>query len=107
MSISETSPEEQAINITAPRKLHQIFTLPDTDKHGKLKVTYAIAGPDIGEDVPTILFCGGMFGTRYMAMWYNLFAEKQRVRMIFIDRSVITIPVLNPTRMNHKCPNLS
>jgi hypothetical protein len=88
MSILTTSPEEQAINLIAPRKLHQIFTLPDTDRHGILKVTYAIAGPDIGQNVTTILFCGGMFGTRYMAAWYNLFAEKQRVRMIFIDRLV-------------------
>lgn len=86
MSITTISPEEEAINLIAPRKLHQIFTLPATDEHPIVKVTYAIAGPDIGEDVPTILFIGGMFGTRYMAMWYNIFAEKQRVRMIFIDR---------------------
>lgn len=82
--------EEQAIEAIAPRKLHQIFTLPATDKHEALKVTYSIAGPDIGEDVPTIFFCGGMFGTRYIAMWYNLFAERQRVRIIFTDRLVVT-----------------
>ncbi len=80
------SPEEQAIIITASRKLHQIFTLQATDQHGPLKVTYSIAGPDIGEDVPTILFCAGMFGTRWMAAWYDSFAEKEKVRMIFIDR---------------------
>jgi hypothetical protein len=29
-----------------------------------MKVTYAMAGPEEGKDVPTILFCAGMFGTR-------------------------------------------
>lgn len=86
--MSTLSVEDQAFAIMAPRKLHQMFKIPATDKHDVLKVTYAIAGPDIGEDVPTILFCGGMFGTRYMAMSYNIFAENQRVRMIFFDRSV-------------------
>lgn len=78
--------EEQALEAIAPRKLHQIFTLPATDDHGPLKVSYAIAGPELGEEVPTIFFCGGMFGTRWMAMSYNFLAEKERVRMIFIDR---------------------
>ncbi|CZR54154.1 uncharacterized protein PAC_04037 [Phialocephala subalpina] len=86
MSISITPAEEQAIGRLAPRKLHQIFTLPATDKHEALKVSYSIAGPEAGEDVPTILFCGGMFGGRWLAPWHNFYAEKERVRLIFIDR---------------------
>lgn len=86
MSISISSAEERAIGIAAPRKLHQIFTLPATDKHEALKVSYSIAGPEAGEDVPTILFCGGMFGGRWMAPGHNFYAEKERVRLIFIDR---------------------
>ena len=70
-----TSPsvEVQAIEITAPRKFHQIFTIPATDRRSTpLKVTYAIAGVEHGEDVPTILFCGGMFGTRWQALYMNV-----------------------------------
>lgn len=86
MPHSISSAEEQAIGLLAARKLHQIFTLPATDKHEALKVSYSIAGPEAGEDVPTIMFCGGMFGGRWMAPWHNFYAEKQRVRIIFIDR---------------------
>ena len=88
MSITVLSPELQAIEIIAPRKFHRIFTVPDTDTRGPLKVTYGIAGVEDGEDVPTILFCGGMFGIRWQAVFLNWLAEKERVRILFIDRFV-------------------
>ncbi|CAL3966310.1 unnamed protein product [Diplocarpon coronariae] len=78
--------KDQAIELIAPRKFHRVFTLPKAGKYGGLKVTYSIAGPDIGEDVPTIVFCGGMFGMRWMAVAQNWFAERNRVRVIFVDR---------------------
>jgi hypothetical protein len=80
--------EEQSIEIIAPRKFHQTFTLPATDSHGPLKLTYAVCGKEDGDDTPTIMFCGGMFGSRWQAPFHNWLAEKEGVRIIFIDRQV-------------------
>ncbi|RDL38535.1 uncharacterized protein BP5553_02875 [Venustampulla echinocandica] len=81
-----TSPTDQAIAIVATLKFHQIFTIPATDTHAQLKVTYAIIGPPIGTDVPTILFCSGMFASRQIGISWNHLAEKYGVRVIFVDR---------------------
>ena len=80
------SAEEQAIDLIAPRKFHQRFTLPATSDHGPLRVTFGIAGKEEGDDTPTILFCGGMFGSRWQAPFQNFIAEKEGVRIIYIDR---------------------
>jgi hypothetical protein len=47
--------EAQAVELMAPDKFNQTLTVPGTDKHGPLKVTYAIGGPEHGDDVPTIV----------------------------------------------------
>ena len=86
MESPSTSPEVQAIELLAPRKFHQIFTVPAADGRRELKVTYAIAGPQFGEDIPTILFCGGMFGNRMQAVFVNYLAEKEGVRVVLVDR---------------------
>ena len=88
--MSSASKEDQAIEIIAPRKFHRLFTTPATDERGPLKVSYSIAGVDVGEgdDVPTILFCGGMFGTRWQAVFLNWIAETEGVRILFLDRFV-------------------
>jgi hypothetical protein len=78
--------EAQALELNTPEKFDRAFTVPATDKHGLLKVTYAIAGPEYGEDVPTILFCCGMLATRWVARMFNWMAEKKGVRVLFIDR---------------------
>lgn len=81
------SAEVQAIELIAPRKYHQSFKIPATATHGPLRVTYAIAGvADGGEDTPTILFCGGMFGSRWQAPFQNYIAEQEGVRIVYIDR---------------------
>jgi hypothetical protein len=80
--------ESQALELNAPEKFHRDFTVPATDKHGLLRVTYAIGGPEHGEDVPTILFCSGMLATRWMAQMINWMAEKEGVRVLYIDRLV-------------------
>lgn len=76
----------QAITALAPRKFHQIFTTPATESHGPLKTSFSIAGIEHGENVPTILFCGGMFGTRWQAHSFDWMATRDGVRVIFIDR---------------------
>ena len=80
------SQEVQSAEPSFPEKFDQVFTVPGTDEHGPLKVTYAIGGPEDGEDVPTILFCAGMLATRWMAEMLNWVAEKEGVRVLFIDR---------------------
>jgi hypothetical protein len=80
------SVEEQAIELIAPRKFHQSFKIPATATQGPVKVTYGIAGKVDGDDVPTILFCGGMFGSRWQAIYQNYIAEKEGVRIVYIDR---------------------
>jgi hypothetical protein len=96
------SQEIKAIELIAPRKFHRIFTVPATDKHGPLKVTYSIAGVDVdeGEDVPTIFFCGGMFGTRWLAPWLDWISKTEGVRMIFLDRLVGRFQVGSVTLSN-------
>lgn len=90
--MSTLSKEDQAIEMMAPRKFHRLFTAPATDKRGLLKVTYSIGGVDVDEkgadDVPTILWVGPMFATRYQAVFLNWIAETEGVRMVFIDRFV-------------------
>lgn len=90
MPIYLSPQEEEAIKIISPRKFHRLFTLPGTENHGPLKVSYAIAGLEDG-DVPTILFCGGMFCTRWHLINYEHLAQKEGVRMVSIDRSVLSI----------------
>jgi len=86
---------EEVIALTSPIKYHQIFTLSATQTRGPMRVTYSIAGPEPrggDEDVPTVLFVGGMFGTRWMAVAINWLAEKEGVRVLFVDRWVDNIP---------------
>ena len=80
------SVEYQAIELIAPRKYHQSFQLAATASHDALRVTYGIAGVVDGEEVPTILFCGGMFGSRWQAVFQNHVAEQEGIRILYIDR---------------------
>jgi hypothetical protein len=86
----------KAVELISPWKFHRIFTVPATENHGPLNVTYSISGVDVGEgeDVPTILFCGGMFATRWLAPWMEYLSRKEKVRIIHIDRLVEGVPLL-------------
>ena len=86
MPIAIPSANDRAIAIIAQQKFHQIFTIPATDKHGPLKVTYAVLGKQDGDDVPTIMFCGGMFGMRYQGIYFDWLAGQEDVRMLVVDR---------------------
>ncbi|KAH6670447.1 Alpha/Beta hydrolase protein [Halenospora varia] len=80
------SPKDKAYLLISPITYHQSFTVPATSTHEALKVSYAVVGRPLGEDAPTILFCAGMFGSRWMGVWLNHVAEKTGVRVLFIDR---------------------
>lgn len=88
MSIQPEDARTQAIETLANRKFHHLFTLPSTPTHGPLKVTYSIAGIEKG-DVPTILFCAGMFGGRWLALYTDYLATKGGVRILYFDRFVL------------------
>jgi hypothetical protein len=90
MSFNLSPQEEEAIKIISPRKFHRLFTLPATENHGPLKVSYSITGPEEG-DVPTILFCGGMAHTRWSNISYEHLAQKEGVRILAVDRLVLQL----------------
>lgn len=89
LCIAKWRAEIQAHEIIAARKFHQVFTVLATDKRGPLKVTSGIAGLPDGEDVLSILFFGGMYGVRWLALFMDWLAEKEGVRVIFVDRLVL------------------
>ncbi|KAK0107572.1 hypothetical protein ONS96_003378 [Cadophora gregata f. sp. sojae] len=80
------SAEEQANTLISQRKFHRLFTLPATNNHETLKVSYGFAGPEIEADAPTILYCGGMFATRYLGVTQDWIATQKGVRILMIDR---------------------
>ena len=87
MSVTISPQEEEAIKLVSPRKFHRLFTLPATENHGPLKVSYSTAGQEDG-DLPTILLRGGMFCTRWHTIDYEYLAQEEGVRVLSIDRFV-------------------
>ncbi|KAI9744907.1 MAG: hypothetical protein M1818_001833 [Claussenomyces sp. TS43310] len=85
MPINLSPQEEEVIKIISPRKFHRVFTLPATENHDPLKVSFALVGPEDG-DVPTILLCDGMFSSRWHTIGYEHLAQKAGVRVVSIDR---------------------
>lgn len=77
--------DDQVIEYICLSKFHKQIVLPATNSHGPLRVTYSIVGVE-DENAPAILWCDAMFGSRWNGARHHQFAEKQRVRLIFIDR---------------------
>jgi hypothetical protein len=84
----ESGAETRAIEFLAQSRFHQSFFLPATPKHGRLRVTYTVAGVD-DADAPTLLFCGGMFGGRWTVVGIHHLAVKMGVRLVCCDRYVL------------------
>ncbi|RDW60144.1 hypothetical protein BP5796_11750 [Coleophoma crateriformis] len=86
--------ETQNITFLSQRKFHNCFIVPATATHGILRVTYAIAGPELAssadgaaaDGIETVLFFGGMFGGRWIAPRWDYAAMKENVRCLIIDR---------------------
>lgn len=88
-----TTDQCTALERVSALRFHQSFALPGTDTHGRLRVTFAIVGPPIGNDsdkdpndVPTILWCGPAYGVRWQAITWNHLAETMGVRFLVVDR---------------------
>lgn len=80
--------EKYAREYLSQIKFHRRLVIPATESRARLTVTYSIAGIEEGPDVPTIFFCGGMFGSRLQAVYMDWIALKEGVRVIFMDRFV-------------------
>ncbi|KZF22466.1 hypothetical protein L228DRAFT_248161 [Xylona heveae TC161] len=82
------SPEQlrtRARDYIAREKFNRRFTLPATDSHDELTVTYAVAGKD-RDSAPTILFIGGLYGGRFLATMADYISEKRGLRFVVADR---------------------
>ncbi|KAL2398848.1 hypothetical protein ABEF93_005649 [Exophiala dermatitidis] len=77
--------ESRANEYLSQEKFNRSFTLPATDAHGELAVTYAVGGVD-SADAPTMLFIGGMLGGRYLASIADYVATKYGMRIVVTDR---------------------
>jgi len=99
------SPKEQEFDILSPIKFHQSFKVPPTESHGVLRVSYSITGIPLGQEAPTILFCAGMFGSRWIGMWLDYLATKTRVRVLFIGRLVgsFTLDIAPASNSQTRC----
>ncbi|KAJ9156482.1 hypothetical protein NKR23_g1112 [Pleurostoma richardsiae] len=91
-STSEASPAPQPSQRAAEAaayldqsRFHCRLTVPATDDHGLLTVTYAVAGAQ-SNSAHTVLFIGGMMGTRYLATLGDFLCEKLGLRFVVVDR---------------------
>lgn len=84
-AIDEPQPGSNIAEYVSRPRFHQRLTLPATDTHGELTVTYAVGGLQ-GPSAPTLLMIGGMFGGRYMAVLGDYIGRKMGVRVVCADR---------------------
>ncbi len=77
----------RATEYVAQETFNRRLTLPATDAHGELTVTYAVGGRD-SDAAPTMLFIGGMFGGRMLASLAEHVGEKLGIRVVVTDRCV-------------------
>ncbi|KAF7187423.1 hypothetical protein HII31_11312 [Pseudocercospora fuligena] len=86
---AETRPNpavDAAIKILAAQHLHQCLWLPRSETHERLRVTFSTTSNFQHGSLPVVLFCGPMFGTRYLVLPFDKLAKESGVRMICVDR---------------------
>ncbi|KAK5113675.1 hypothetical protein LTR62_003302 [Meristemomyces frigidus] len=77
---------DEAIKIVCAAHYHQCLWLSSTEKHPRLRVTFSTTG-NFGDDtLPVVIFCGPMFGSRWLVQDFNHFICASRVRVICVDR---------------------
>ncbi|KXT18847.1 hypothetical protein AC579_3532 [Pseudocercospora musae] len=77
---------DAAIKILAARNLHQCLWLRPSETHARLRVTFSTTSNFHDASLPVVLFCGPMFGTRYLIIPFDELAKNSGVRMICVDR---------------------
>jgi hypothetical protein len=85
ISSKHSDDEDFALQFTAAGWLHRALTVPLTDAHGPLRVTYSVAGLR-DEAAPLVLLCGGMFGGRWVGVLAHALAVRVGVRLVCVDR---------------------
>ncbi|KAL4962972.1 alpha/beta fold hydrolase [Aspergillus stella-maris] len=70
------------ISLISHLPFHRRVTLT-TPSYGPLTITYADIGTPTG---PALLFCPGMFASRYLGIPHHVLAERAGVRLIVADR---------------------
>ncbi|RYP14241.1 hypothetical protein DL765_006521 [Monosporascus sp. GIB2] len=76
--------KSRAREFIAQEKFNRRFTLPATDAHDELTVTYAVGGVD-SDTAPTVLFIGGMFGGRFLASMADYLGQSLGMRFVVTD----------------------
>ena len=67
-SLDNSTAMEQTNNILCARHFHQVFWLPESELHGRLRITYATTSNFVDKNLPVVLICAPMFGGR----WYGM-----------------------------------
>ncbi|KAI8942330.1 hypothetical protein NX059_000409 [Plenodomus lindquistii] len=89
-SSATPTPQQQELESRAKEfitrgKFNRRFTLPATDAHDELTVTYAVGGVDT-DNALTVLFIGGMYGGRLLASVFDHVGHSLRMRIVVVDR---------------------
>ena len=84
-----------AAYLSHPR-FNQTHTFPASPTHPELQISYADVGRQpspstSSDDIPTVLFIPGMFATRFSAVWLHPIAERSGVRVVVVDRYVLSL----------------
>lgn len=82
----EAGIEGEAIRMLAAGNLHQRLWIPQTDSHDRLRVTFSTTKNFHNDALPTVLFIGPMFSTRWFAADLDSLCEQAGVRTICVDR---------------------
>lgn len=90
---SSKTAADEAIETVCARHLHQCLWLPESQSHGKLRITYSTTSNFHDTTLPTLLFCPPMFGSRWLAVDFDHTAKSQGVRIICPDRYVMLTDV--------------
>ncbi|USW47684.1 Putative alpha/Beta hydrolase [Septoria linicola] len=78
--------KDRAIQLFAQSSFHQCFHVSATEKHDRLRVTFATTTNFDQTELPVVLFVGPMFGNRYFCLSFDKVARENGVRVICIDR---------------------
>jgi hypothetical protein len=83
------SPRDRALKTLSAGHFHQCLWLPQTTDHPRLRVTYATTGNFDDESLPTILFIGPLFNSRYLTLEIDKLARDCGVRVIVPERYAV------------------
>lgn len=89
---------ERATEMLCASHLHRSIWLPATEQHERLRVTYSLTRNFSDAQVPAVLFCGPLFGSRYINIMFDNLAKAAGVRVICVDRPGMG----GSTRVPHK-----